>query len=62
MTSSCSYHVGDTAFLGVIEAAAADVGAELVLVERRGQSRDHPVRIGMPESRYLKCMILRKRA
>ncbi|HJO02828.1 MAG TPA: class I SAM-dependent rRNA methyltransferase [Acidobacteriota bacterium] len=62
VTSSCSYHVGDTAFLGVIEAAAADVGAELVLVERRGQSRDHPVRIGMPESRYLKCMILRKRA
>ena len=60
VTSSCSYHVSDSAFLEVIEAAAADVGAELMLVERRGQSRDHPIRIGMPESRYLKCMILRK--
>ena len=62
VTSSCSYHVSESAFLAVIEAAAADVRAELVLVERRGQSRDHPVRVGMPESRYLKCMILRKLA
>jgi 23S rRNA (cytosine1962-C5)-methyltransferase len=62
VTSSCSYHLSEAAFLEVIEAAASDVRAELMLVERRGQSRDHPVRIGMPESRYLKCMILRKLA
>jgi len=62
VTSSCSYHLSETMFLEVIEAAASDVRAELVLVERRGQSRDHPVRSGMPESRYLKCMILRKLA
>ncbi len=60
VTSSCSYHISEADFLELIEQAAADVRAELILVHRGGQSSDHPIRIGMPESRYLKCMILRK--
>jgi 23S rRNA (cytosine1962-C5)-methyltransferase len=62
VTASCSYHVGDQAFLDVVTEAARDVKAEMTLLERRGQSRDHPVRLGMPESGYLKCLILRRQA
>ncbi len=62
ITASCSYHVGDQAFLDVVTEAARDVKAEMTLLERRGQSRDHPVRLGMPESGYLKCLILRRQA
>ena len=30
------------------------------IVEKRTQGRDHPVLLGVPETRYLKCLILRK--
>jgi len=33
-------------------------GRDLRLVERRTQSSDHPVRLGFPESHYLKCLVL----
>jgi 23S rRNA G2069 N7-methylase RlmK/C1962 C5-methylase RlmI len=29
------------------------------LVERRAQSSDHPVLVGVPETFYLKCVVLR---
>jgi len=32
----------------------------VALVERRLQSRDHPVLIGVPETSYLKCLVVRK--
>jgi 23S rRNA G2069 N7-methylase RlmK/C1962 C5-methylase RlmI len=28
------------------------------VLEKRGQAQDHPVLLAMPESAYLKCMIL----
>jgi 23S rRNA (cytosine1962-C5)-methyltransferase len=45
-------------FVDLLADAAADVGRELRVVEKRAQSRDHPVRLGFPESHYLKCVIL----
>jgi 23S rRNA (cytosine1962-C5)-methyltransferase len=47
------------AFLNVLADAAADAGRSLQLIEKQTQSRDHPVLISMPETYYLKCMILR---
>jgi 23S rRNA (cytosine1962-C5)-methyltransferase len=44
----------------VVQSAAIDVRATVSLVEKRMQSRDHPVLIGVPETQYLKCLILRK--
>jgi 23S rRNA (cytosine1962-C5)-methyltransferase len=58
VTSSCSYHMGETVFVELLAEAAADVGRQFRLVETRTQSRDHPVRLGFPESRYLKCVVL----
>ena len=60
VTCSCSYHVNEATFAEVVFDAALDARAEVSVVEKRMQSRDHPVVLGMPETYYLKCFILRK--
>lgn len=60
MTCSCSYNISDAMFLDIINDASRDARAEMALVERRLQSRDHPVLLGVPETSYLKCLVLRK--
>jgi 23S rRNA (cytosine1962-C5)-methyltransferase len=59
ITSTCSYHMSEESFLNVIAAAASDAGRSVQLIEKRMQARDHPVLLSMPETHYLKCMILR---
>jgi 23S rRNA (cytosine1962-C5)-methyltransferase len=60
MTCSCSYNISDVMFQDVVTDASHDARAEMVLVERRLQARDHPVLLGVPETSYLKCLVLRK--
>jgi 23S rRNA (cytosine1962-C5)-methyltransferase len=60
VTCSCSYHVHEDGFESVLEAAAVDAGAAVTVVEKRRQARDHPVLLGVPETYYLKCFVLRK--
>jgi len=60
ITCSCSYNIDDDLFFDIIAAAASDARATVALVERRLQSRDHPVLVGVPETSYLKCLVLRK--
>jgi 23S rRNA (cytosine1962-C5)-methyltransferase len=62
ITCSCSYHVNEAAFAGIIFDAALDARVDVSVVEKRMQGRDHPVVLGMPETYYLKCFILRKLA
>jgi 23S rRNA (cytosine1962-C5)-methyltransferase len=62
ITCSCSYNISEAAFVDVVSAAAADARAEVTLVEKRAQGRDHPILINVPETYYLKCLILRKLA
>jgi 23S rRNA (cytosine1962-C5)-methyltransferase len=47
-------------FAEVVEEAAADSQCHMTLVEKRAQGRDHPVLVGVPETHYLKCLILRR--
>ena len=58
VTCSCSFHVSETDFVDTVTAAAADAGRIARLLEKRGQSKDHPVLLGVPETSYLKCLIL----
>ena len=58
ITCSCSYQLSETLMDEVLERAAADVRRTLRVRERRHQAPDHPVRVGFPESLYLKCRIL----
>ena len=59
VTASCSFHIDETAFERTVLQAAADAGRTVQIVERRGAARDHPALLGVPETRYLKCLILR---
>ncbi len=59
VTCTCSYHMTEPMFLEVVSAAAADARRRVQLVERRTQSRDHPVLAGVPETLYLKCIVAR---
>ena len=60
LTCSCSYHVSEDDFEAVVANAAADSGITAQIIERRSQAADHPVRLGMPETRYLKALVIRK--
>ena len=60
VTCSCSYNVSEAMFEAMLLAAAADAGVSVSIVEKRMQGRDHPVLLGVPETYYLKCFILRR--
>ena len=59
VTASCSYHVPWPMFEEIVLDAARDAGRAAQVLERRGAGRDHPELLGMPESRYLKCLVIR---
>ncbi|MGI8555489.1 MAG: class I SAM-dependent rRNA methyltransferase [Pyrinomonadaceae bacterium] len=59
ITCSCSFHFSEVLFLQTIEEAARDAKRRVQVIEKRMQISDHPVLIGMPETYYLKCFILR---
>jgi 23S rRNA (cytosine1962-C5)-methyltransferase len=60
VTCSCSYHVHEAELEEILASAAADAGVTATVVEKRRQARDHPVVLGVPETYYLKCFVLRK--
>ena len=57
ITCSCSYHVSQSNFLEVLADAALDAHRTVRLIEVRGQAKDHPVLLNIPETAYLKCVI-----
>ena len=59
ITCSCSYHVGEELFLDMLAEAARDAGRAVQIVEKRAQSRDHPILLTVPETYYLKCIVAR---
>jgi 23S rRNA (cytosine1962-C5)-methyltransferase len=59
ITCSCSFHVSEADFLEVVASAALDAHRTVTVVERRTQARDHPILLTVPETHYLKCLILR---
>jgi 23S rRNA (cytosine1962-C5)-methyltransferase len=58
VTCSCSHHVSWTDLEGAVAAAASDAHRRVRLLERRGAALDHPVVLNLPETEYLKCLIL----
>lgn len=58
VTCSCSYHVNEADLLGAVASAAMDAGRTLRVLERRAQAQDHPILLTVPETLYLKCLIL----
>jgi 23S rRNA (cytosine1962-C5)-methyltransferase len=58
VTCSCSHHVSEAALLEVVAQAALDANRTLRVLERRTQAQDHPILLTVPETLYLKCLIL----
>jgi 23S rRNA (cytosine1962-C5)-methyltransferase len=58
VTCSCSFHVSAADFLKVVADAAQDAHKSLRIMESRGAAKDHPILLNVPETSYLKCMIL----
>ncbi|MGB0036293.1 MAG: class I SAM-dependent rRNA methyltransferase [Candidatus Acidiferrales bacterium] len=59
LTCSCSYHISEALFLQIVAEAANDAKRTVVVAERRTQAQDHPILLTMPETHYLKCLIVR---
>ena len=59
LTCSCSYHITEPLFLQILAEAANDARKAIVVAERRTQAQDHPILLTMPETHYLKCLIVK---
>jgi len=58
ITCSCSHHVSQGEFIDTLRAAAGDARRRVRLLEVRGAAPDHPVVLNIPETEYLKCVVL----
>ena len=58
VTCSCSYHVSAADLLETVFSAAQDSHRIVFLLENRGAAKDHPNQLGIPETAYLKCLIM----
>ncbi|HMC60425.1 MAG TPA: class I SAM-dependent rRNA methyltransferase, partial [Candidatus Solibacter sp.] len=58
VTCSCSHHVSESMLLELVAQAGLDANRTLRVLERRTQSQDHPILLTVPETLYLKCLIL----
>jgi 23S rRNA (cytosine1962-C5)-methyltransferase len=59
VTCSCSYHISEALFLQILAEAANDARKPISVVERRTQAQDHPILLTVPETLYLKCIIVK---
>jgi 23S rRNA (cytosine1962-C5)-methyltransferase len=59
ITCTCSYHMSEEMFLGIIAEAAVDAHCRLQVIEKRTQASDHPILLSVPETYYLKCVVAR---
>jgi 23S rRNA (cytosine1962-C5)-methyltransferase len=58
VTCSCSHHMSEAMLLAVVANASLDANRTLRILERRTQSQDHPILLTVPETHYLKCLVL----
>jgi len=59
ITCSCSHHIPEYLFLEIVAEASNDARRSTTIVDRRTQARDHPILLTVPETHYIKCLILR---
>jgi 23S rRNA (cytosine1962-C5)-methyltransferase len=61
VSCSCSFHISEGMLLAIVAEAAHDARRRVRLLEARSQGRDHPVHPAVPQTRYLKCLVLEVR-
>jgi len=60
VVSSCSHHFNWNALEEALTAACREAGRRFILSERLSQPQDHPVLLGVPETEYLRALVLRE--
>lgn len=60
LTSSCSHHVTESDFMGLLRVATEKENGLAHVIYQGRQAQDHPVLLSMPETAYLKCTGLLK--
>ncbi|MCG2726122.1 MAG: class I SAM-dependent rRNA methyltransferase [Elusimicrobia bacterium] len=58
-TSSCSHHISKEIFCDILKDAAGKARRKVFILELRGQAKDHPIMLNMPETEYLHFALLR---
>jgi len=58
VTCSCSHHMSEAMLLEIVAEASLNANRTLRVLERRTQAQDHPILLTVPETHYLKCLIL----
>jgi 23S rRNA (cytosine1962-C5)-methyltransferase len=58
VTCSCSFAVSEEDFLAMLTESTQDAHRSVRILEKRSQSQDHPILLGVPETYYLKCFVL----
>jgi 23S rRNA (cytosine1962-C5)-methyltransferase len=58
VTCSCSHLMSEAMLLEVLAQASLDANRTLRVLDRRTQSQDHPILLTVPETHYLKCLVL----
>jgi len=58
-TFSCSGGIEPAFFQEIVRWAAKDAGREVQILQKLGQPFDHPIRLDLPETEYLKGLICR---
>jgi 23S rRNA (cytosine1962-C5)-methyltransferase len=58
ITCSCSHHMSEAMLLELVAEASLDANRTVRVLERRTQAQDHPILLTVPETLYLKCLIL----
>ncbi|HEY6006766.1 MAG TPA: class I SAM-dependent rRNA methyltransferase [Geobacteraceae bacterium] len=62
ITCSCSFHMGREPFREILVKAAQQAGRSMRLITARTQAPDHPILLAVPETEYLKVVVLRAEA
>ena len=58
ITCSCSHHMSEAELLQIVAEASLEAGRDLRVLERRTQALDHPILLTVPQTHYLKCLVL----
>lgn len=59
VTCSCSHHISAERFREILAKAASLARKQVSILKTGGQPEDHPSLLGLPETTYLKCFMLR---
>ncbi len=62
IVASCSHHLGWPALENSVREAIEESGRSFKVLDRIHQPEDHPVLLSVPETEYLRCLVLKEMA